>query len=99
MNEVKYSNALKKQVILSAVAIGITAFFIYGFQPLNSIWKIGLLVISGVGILFVFVPLISKQGNINCPHCNAEIYELIEATKFQKLRVKFCPCCGGKIEI
>jgi len=99
MIELKYSKALKKQLILSAVAVGITALFIYGIQPLDSIWKIALIVISGVGILFVFVPLISRQANINCPHCNAELFELLEATKFQKLDVKFCPCCGGNVEI
>jgi len=26
-------------------------------------------------------------------------YFLLEATKFQKLDVRFCPCCGGNVEI
>ena len=99
MSELKYSKTLKKQVLLGAVAIVILLGIVYGLEPIDSITKISILVVLGLAILFIVVPLINKQANIHCPHCNVELYEVIAATKFQKLAVKFCPCCGGNIEI
>ena len=99
MSELKYSKALKKQIILATIAVGMLIGIGYGLKPIDSTVDVIVIAIFGAAILFLIVPLIKKQANINCPHCSAELFEVLEATKFQKLVIKYCPCCGGDIEI
>jgi len=44
--------------------------------------------------------MIKKQSKeALCPHCEADLFEVIEISKSVKLEFNFCPNCGKEIEI
>ena len=52
-----------------------------------------------VASYFVLQLLKKQSKEALCPHCQADLFEVIEVAKSIKLDFNFCPKCAEKIEV
>lgn len=99
MNRVTYGKALGKQLFVGFIILVVVITSSHILIPLDSPVKIGLFVMIGVLVLLAGIAAVNRLASITCPHCKSELFEIIEAGKWQKLKLRFCPCCGNEIEM
>ena len=99
-NKVHFKQALKKQIWTIVIVIGIVIaypmitgglktdlqFYIWIFLTLTSSY-------------LVFIMLKKQSKEALCPHCQSDLFEIIEVSKSIKLDFSFCPSCGKQIEL
>jgi predicted RNA-binding Zn-ribbon protein involved in translation (DUF1610 family) len=70
------------------------------FAPINTFEKIALFSLIVIILTTTALSYIKKRGKIaNCPSCNVDLFEIIDATDRSKIDFKYCPNCGKEVEI
>jgi hypothetical protein len=98
-NKVNFKQALKKQILLVIVSMAtIIAFpFVVG---LNTDLLFYGWIIMTITMIFGTLNVLKKQAKeALCPHCNVDLFEVIQMSKYQKVSFNYCPSCGNKIEL
>lgn len=99
-NKVHFKQALKKQIwAISIVIVSIVAYptLVGGLNTDLAFYTWILLVLSSSALVFVLLKKQSKEAL--CPHCESDLFEIIEVSKSVKLDFNFCPCCSNPVEI
>lgn len=99
-NKVHFKQALKKQIWTIAIVIGIISAYPIATGGLNTDGQFYTWIILIVLSSYVVFMLLKKQSKeALCPHCNSDLFEVIEISKTVKLGFNFCPNCGEKVEL
>ena len=96
MAKVEYKSALKMQIFYGALCVGLVVFSLWLLQPFDTVLKLVLLSLVSVLALFAACTVIPKLADIRCPHCKEQIWGSLHLAAS---KVKFCPFCGGDIEV
>jgi len=100
MNRVEYKNSLKKQVVLGVGTFSCICFLGVFIYPVNTLIKVSIFSVVAITITFLSLMLIRRYcKSAKCTSCNAELFDVIEATKTNSVTFNYCPSCGDKLEI
>jgi len=99
-NKVYYKRAIKKQMLTITVIIGIVISYpmLLGKSMTDMQLYLWLMMVA-MTTYSVFLLLKNQSKEAKCPHCEADLFEVIQLSQQVKLDFNFCPKCGEKIEI
>jgi hypothetical protein len=98
--KIHYTQALKKQIwTITAVIAGVIAYpmILGGFKTDMDLYLWILLTV--IAAYLVLLLLKKHSGEALCPHCNADLFEVIQTSQGVKLDFNFCPKCGEEVEV
>jgi len=102
MNKVTYKSSRKKQYQLIAIVLIIYLAIAFSVFPQiddhieQGVWFFGFTLLVGVLLLFV-VRKCARE--ICCPHCDRDLFEIIELSTHTNSDFRYCPFCGNNIEV
>ena len=100
MNKVEYKKSVQKQAVAGIGNFGVVCIVAWQLYPINTLEKIGVFVLATLMVtLFVFYCIKKFCKSADCPLCGADLFEVINAANPKQLSFRFCPNCGGEIEI
>ena len=98
--KIHFKQAIKKQIWTIAFAIGgVIAYPVLLGKPMTGIQLYLWIVMIAMVTYFVFLLLRKQSKEALCPHCEADLFEVIQVGRNIKLDFNFCPKCGERIEI
>src|SRR5579885_252968 len=99
MAQITYAKSLRKQITFAVTLFVI--WFAAGFvlRPFNTTFmQVDFLLVSvSLGILGIIA--VRKAAVAKCPHCQVDLFVVIEAAKRNRISFRHCPSCGADIEI
>ena len=98
--KIRYKESKKKQIIYSLICLAIIISFGLMLYPINTPQKT--LYFGGAIILIGFfaIYIIKKAAKeAACPHCNTELFSVIDVAINTKTTFMFCPTCGKGVKI
>ena len=98
--KVHFKQAIKKQIWTITFAIGGVIAYPMLLGGLKTDLELYLWILMVAMVSYVSFIVLKKQSKeALCPHCEADLFEVIEISKSVKLEFNFCPNCGKEIEI
>lgn len=97
---VDYRASRKKQIIYFVIWLVIELILMAALLPIDTLIKF-----TFFGVMTLALGLLLARTSKNaatdvmCPHCNADLFMVIEASNLNKVKINYCPDCGNEIEI